>query len=96
MPLYKLSSSADRDFEQIFEYGIDQFGVDVAIKYQNALKQRFNELGQKPLAYPAIDDVRIGYRKSVCGVHSIYYQIQDNGVEIIRILGRQDAERQLK
>ena len=96
MTLYKLSLAADRDFEQIFEYGIDQFGVEIAIKYQNALKQRFIELGEKPLAYPAIDDVRVGYRRSVYGVHSIYYQIKDNGVEIVRILGRQDAQAQLK
>ncbi|WP_227498660.1 type II toxin-antitoxin system RelE/ParE family toxin [Synechococcus sp. PCC 7336] len=59
------------------------------------MKQRFSDLGENPLLYPAVDDIRAGYRRSVCGVHSIYYRIESGGVEIIRILGRQDLNQAL-
>jgi toxin ParE1/3/4 len=37
--------------------------------------------------------VRKGYRRSVCGVDSIYYRVGDDGiVEIMAILGSQDAD----
>jgi toxin ParE1/3/4 len=45
--------------------------------------------------YPAIEDIRAGYRRSVCGVHSIYYHIDEQGVKIMRVLGRQDPEKRL-
>ncbi len=45
------------------------------------------------MLYPAVDHIRVGYRRSVCGAHSIYYRIEGEGVEIIRIIGRQDLNR---
>lgn len=44
------------------------------------------------MQYQAVDDIREGYRRSVCGVDSIYYHIVDNKVEIMRILGQQDID----
>ena len=41
MENYELSQAADEDFENIFEYGIDTFGLDQAFEYQNGMKQRF-------------------------------------------------------
>ena len=45
-----------------------------------------------PYLYPAVDDIRDGYRRSVCGVDNIYYRVVVGGVEIVRILGRQDTK----
>jgi toxin ParE1/3/4 len=45
--------------------------------------------------YPAVDDIREGYRRSVCGVDSIYYRIEGETVEIMAIIGRQDVEEWL-
>jgi toxin ParE1/3/4 len=45
--------------------------------------------------YPAVDDIREGYRRSVCGVDSIAFRIVDGTVEIITILGQQDVEQWL-
>ena len=42
--------------------------------------------------FPAVDHIRVGYRRSVCGAHSIYYRIEGKGIEIIRIIGRQDID----
>ena len=41
---------------------------------------------------PSVDHIRDGYRRSVCGVGSIYYRLNDKlVVKIMRVLGRQDA-----
>lgn len=93
---YRFSEGAAHDFDQIYDFGIDEFGLDQATKYQNLLKQRFSELADTPLLYPAVEHIREGYRRSVCGVHSIYYRIEGQGVVIVRILGRQDPKKALK
>ena len=90
MPGYELTCAADQDFEDIFEFGLDTFGVDQALSYQNGMKQRFAKLAEQPKLYPAVDHIRTGYRRSVYGSHSIYYQIESQGIVIVRILGQQD------
>jgi toxin ParE1/3/4 len=42
--------------------------------------------------YQTVDDIREGYRRSVCGVDSIYYRIVGDTVEIMCILGQQDVD----
>jgi toxin ParE1/3/4 len=57
------------------------------------LFDRFEEIAERPNSYPAVDHIRKGYRRSVCGVDSIYYRVDDNGiVEIMAILGSQDTD----
>ncbi len=87
---YELTKAADEDFENIFDFGIDTFGLDQALKYQNSMKQRFGELAEQPKLYPAVDDIRRGYRRSVFGSHSIYYRIEGQGIVIVPILGQQE------
>jgi toxin ParE1/3/4 len=45
------------------------------------------------LRYQAVDEIRKGYRRSVCGVDSIYYRIKGDDVEIMAIIGQQDIEK---
>ena len=40
MASYKLSQAADEDFENIFNYGIDTFGLEQAVVYQTGMKMR--------------------------------------------------------
>jgi toxin ParE1/3/4 len=89
MGRYDLSGAAAADFEAIFEYGIENFGLEQAVTYQNGLTQRFEALAARPEQYPAVDHIRVGYRRSVYEAHSIYYRIQKDGVLIVRILGQQ-------
>ena len=93
MENYELSKAADKDFEDIFEYGIDTFGLDQALEYQAGMKKRFVELAKQPKLYQAVDDIRDGYRRSVYGKHSIYYRIVAKGIQIMRILKRQDPAK---
>jgi len=41
--------------------------------------------------FAAVDYIRVGYRRSPCGVDSIYYRIVNNSVEIMNIIGQQDT-----
>jgi len=96
MAAYELSKAADADFENIFDFGIDTFGLTQALDYQQGMKKRFEELADQPERYAAVDHIRSGYRRCVYHTHSIYYQIEANHVLIIRILGKQDLHKQLK
>lgn len=90
MPDYRLSNAARKDLLDIAQYGDRHYGRKQSDHYRDQLKQRFTALAQNPTLYPPVDHIRKGYRRSVCGAHSIYYRIEDGIVEIIRILGRQD------
>lgn len=92
MATYELANAAADDFKNIFEFGIDAFGLDQALKYQNGMTQRFAELTEQPKLYPAIDHIRRDYRRSVYHSHSIYYRIEAKRVFIVRILGQQDLK----
>ena len=93
MPDYRLAEAAKEDLIVIAQYGDEHFGVVQSDRYRDQLKQRFSVLADRPQLYPAVDHIRAGYRRSVCGVHSIYYQIEGEGVEIVRVLGRQETRK---
>jgi len=95
MSRYRLSESAKQDLIGIARYGDEKFGVRQSDAYRDRLKKRFDLLAQRPMLFPAVDHIRAGYRRSVCGGHSIYYRISDGSVEIMRIMGRQDHEKHL-
>ncbi len=90
MASYRLTETADRDFENIFDFGIDTFGLDRATVYQTEMLGRFAELATQPMLYNAVDHIQEGYRRSIFGPHSIYYRIEQHEVVIVRILGRQN------
>lgn len=93
MANYSLSDEALEDLDRLYEYGILNFGSPKADAYYDELLARFQELATTPFLYPAVDHVRKGYRMSVYGINSIYYQTSDNGnILIVRILGQQNRE----
>jgi len=96
MGRYKLTEAAAVDFEKIFDYGIDTFGLHQAVKYQNNMAQRFKEVAEQPELYPAVEHIRKGHRRCVYGSHSIYYRVEEEGVVIVRILGQQDPAKALR
>ena len=95
MAEYELSPEAEGDLFDIALYGLEHFGLEQSERYRDALKARFQELADHPLQFPAVDYIRQGYRRSVCGSHSIYCRIEGRGVAIMRILGRQDVDAAL-
>ena len=92
MATYRLSENAREDLRRIYRRGLREYGETQADEYYNALFDRFDQIAERPFLYPAVDDIREGYRRSVCGVDSIYYRIEGETVEIMAIIGRQDVE----
>ena len=90
MGRYRLSKAAQQDIERPYLFGIESFGVEQADRYFEGLFERLDELASQPMLYPAVDNIRQGYRRSVYGAHSIYYRIDGNDVNVIRILGREN------
>ena len=95
MERYKLSDKAEADLIRIHQCGMRDHGETRADEYYYAFFQRFEELAEQPYLYPAVDNIRQGYRRSVCGVDSIYYRINGDDIEIMRVLGKQDVKAQL-
>lgn len=92
MASYRISEAARADLDRIYRRGVREHGEAQADRYFDAFFRRFEELAARPYAYPAVDEICPGYRRSVCGVDSIYYRVRDDVVDIMRILGRQDVE----
>lgn len=90
MGSYRLTGQAKADIKRIHQWGVRHFGEDRADAYFQKFFMRFEELAENPFLYPAADEIRQGYRKSVCGADTIYYRVTDEGVEVMAIIGHQD------
>ena len=95
MGRYKLSEEAEADLVRIHQHGMRLYGERQADKYFHAFFERFIELAEQPYFYAAVEDVRKGYRRSVCGVDNIYYRINGDDIEIMAVIGRQDTDKWL-
>ena len=92
MAKYKLSNAAKDDLIRIHHFGVENFGIEKADKYFNTFFDYFDIIAQQPFAFESIDFIKKGYRRCPCGVDSIYYRINDELVEIMAIIGRQDLK----
>ena len=87
---YRLSDEAKDHLREIARWGTQRHGIKKSREYRDQLKHRFQVLAETPLLYNRVDHIRQGYHRSVCGVHSIYYRINSDVVEIMAILRSQD------
>ncbi len=86
----KLSKNADQDLQNLYIEGFQQWGETQADKYFQEIIEHFDLLSASPLLFASVDHIRNGYRRSICGSHSIYYRIQNDTVEVMGILKRQN------
>lgn len=89
---YKLSQDAKEDLIRIHHYGVQKFGMEQADKYFESFFDYFEIIAQNPFSFEPVDFIKPGYRRCVCGSDSIYYKINDEIVEIMAIIGRQDLK----
>lgn len=92
MASYRLTPQAEEDLYRIWLRGLEEFGEAQADVYYANFFTRFEQLVKTPYLYPAVDDIRQGYRRSVCGVDSIYYRVVGVDVEIMRIVRHQNTK----
>ncbi|MEQ9313522.1 MAG: type II toxin-antitoxin system RelE/ParE family toxin [Cytophagales bacterium] len=87
---YRLSNEAKIDLIRIHQYGIKQFGVQQADLYFKALFDCFDNISVRPFSFESVDYIKSGYRRCVCGSDSIYFKINNEIVEIMAVIGKQD------
>ncbi|NRD22954.1 type II toxin-antitoxin system RelE/ParE family toxin [Winogradskyella litoriviva] len=90
MAKYRLSNEAKNDLIRIHHYGVKKFGMTQADKYFESFFKYFEIITQRPFSFESVDYIRKDYRRCVCGIDSIFYKINNNVVEIMAIVGRQD------
>lgn len=93
MANYRLSNEAKKDLIRIHHYGVEKYGISQADRYFYAFFDCFEIIAERPFSFESVDYIKKGYRRSVCGVDSIYFRVQNNRVEIMAIIGRQDLNK---
>lgn len=90
MAKYRLSKAVQEDLIRIHHYGVKKFGMAQADKYFDSFFKYFDIIAQRPFSFESVDFIKNRYRRCVCGSDSIYYRINEDVVEIMAIVGRQD------
>jgi len=90
MAKYKLTNKAVDDLANIWNYTFDNWSENQADKYYHMLLENCNEVANNPDSgknYSAVTENLLGFK---AGSHIIFYRkIEENEVEIIRILHEQ-------
>lgn len=92
MAEYRISNTAREDLIRIHHYGINKFGITQADKYFDSFFKYFEIIAQTPFSFESVDFIKKGYRRCVCGSDSIFFRVNENVVEIMTIIGRQDLD----
>jgi len=96
MAEFRLSNEAKNDLIRIHQYGVKKFGDIQADNYFNTFFDYFEMIAQRPFSYESVEYIKEGYRRCVCGADSIYFKVNDNVVEIMAVIGRQDITGAIK
>ena len=86
MASYRLRTLARNDLEIIWDYTLEQWGIQQAERYFKALFTCFDDLARNPQMGRQRDDVLPGSRSFPQGRHVVFYEIDDNGIEILGIV----------
>ena len=54
--------------------------------------EHFEIIAQRPFSFESVDFIKKGYRRCVCGSDSIYFKINEDIIDIMAIVGRQDLD----
>ncbi len=95
MAKYKLTNEAKNDLIRLHHFGVEKFGMPQSDKYFESFFEYFDIIAERPFSFESVDYIKTGYRRCICGVDSIYYKINENIVEIMAIVGRQDLNEKL-
>ena len=92
MAKYKLSNTAKEDLIKIHHFGVKKFGTTQADKYFESFFDYFEIIAERPFSFESVDFIKTDYRPCPCGLDNMYYRVNNDIVEIISIIGRQDLK----
>lgn len=85
---YRISNRAIIDLEEIWNYTYDTWPLEQADRYYQLLLDEFEFLAKYPRSGKTVDEIHLGYRVSVVRSHLVFYRIENEFIEIIRILNQ--------
>ena len=92
MAEFRISNTAKEDLIRIHHYGVKKFGITQADKYFDSFFEYFEIIAQRPFSFESVDFIKKGYRRYVCGSDSVFFKVNEDVVEIMTIIGRQDLD----
>jgi toxin ParE1/3/4 len=92
MAKYKLSNTAKEDLIKIHHFGVKKFGMTQADKYFESFFDYFEIIAERPFSFESVDFIKTDHRRCPCGSDNMYYRVNNDIVEIISIIGRQDLK----
>ncbi|HED34076.1 MAG TPA: type II toxin-antitoxin system RelE/ParE family toxin [Gammaproteobacteria bacterium] len=86
---YRIRALVQADLESIWLYTCEQWGVEQADTYLNALILRFEWLADNPTLGKSRDDIKQGYFCFPEGMHLVFYIINEQSAKnkMIEIIG---------
>ena len=94
--MFKLSNKASVDLDELLDYSIINFGVDVTIQYHQSLEQCFEMLDKNPDLGTPSEHIRSDYLCFIHRSHLVFYKKTNEGILIIRLLHKSmDAPQHL-
>lgn len=97
MSKYKLrvTKDAEQDLDDLYSEGFVTWGEKQADRYYDGLLARFDRMCDNPMLDRVVDEIRIGYRRSIYDKHSIFFVIIEDTVEVRAVIKRQDITLRL-
>ena len=83
---YELTRQAELDLEEIFDFGVYQFGFHQADKYLERLAVSIETISENPGIGKSRNDLYTELRSLIVGSHTIFYEIQLDHILIVRVL----------
>jgi len=83
---YFLYPEARNDLEEIWLYGLENYGINQADKYIAELENRFRWLAEKPLLGKKRNEIKKDCLSYLYGSHIIFYRQKEQDIEIARVL----------
>ncbi|WP_299334970.1 type II toxin-antitoxin system RelE/ParE family toxin [uncultured Psychroserpens sp.] len=90
MANFRISNTAKEDLIRIHHYGVKKFGITQADKYFESFFEYFEIIAQRPYSFESVDFIKKGYRRCVCGSDSIFFKVNEDIIDIMAIVGKQD------
>ncbi len=86
MGVYKLSKEAENDIANIYEYGIEHFGILQAQKYLLEIHDIFQTLADNPDMGRDSSEFVSSLKRFNYKAHMIFYLTSSSGIFIVRTL----------
>ena len=88
MAAYRLTQEAAADLDAIYEYTIENFGLEQGRDYLLGPHQRFGDLVTRPALGRGAEQLAPGLRRYPFRSHVVFYVIDDPDILIVRVLHR--------